>query len=108
MILANLRARFVPTDADVVVELLSEGENHAWFRLKDGCELHVYGPGDDDHRFFGESPCVGFLVEDFAGARQEMIASGIEFIGDPQTSDEATWNHYTGPDGNVYEIMSRP
>ena len=26
MILANLRARLVPTDADVVVELLSEGD----------------------------------------------------------------------------------
>jgi len=34
-----------------------------------------------------------------------MVAAGIDFIGEPQRDGGAAWNHYRGPDGNVYEIM---
>lgn len=36
-----------------------------------------------------------------------MIAAGIEFIGPVQRDADAIWNHFRGPDGNVYEIMER-
>jgi hypothetical protein len=32
---------------------------------------------------------------------------GIEFIGPIQREADTGWNHFCGPDGNVYEIMSR-
>jgi hypothetical protein len=34
-----------------------------------------------------------------------MTAAGIEFIGEPQRDAGVAWNHYRGPDGNVYEII---
>ena len=34
-----------------------------------------------------------------------MVAAGIAFIGDPQRDGGVAWNHYRGPDGNVYEII---
>jgi hypothetical protein len=78
-----------------------------WFRAADGAEIHVYGPGDNEHEFFGAGPVVGLVVDDFDAARAAMVAAGIEFIGDPQRAGDAAWNHYVGPDGNVYEIMGR-
>ena len=32
-----------------------------------------------------------------------MVAAGIEFLGEPQQAGSSIWNHYVGPDGNVYE-----
>ena len=89
------------------LEVLSEEPDDARFRLGDGTELHVYGPGDQDHAFFGTGPVVALLVDDFAATRTRMVDAGIEFIGPIQRDATATWNHFRGPDGNVYEIMGR-
>jgi catechol 2,3-dioxygenase-like lactoylglutathione lyase family enzyme len=89
------------------LEVLHESETAVWFRLGDGNEVHVYAQSDDEHDFFGPGPVVGFLVDDFEATRARMIADGIEFIGEPQEEGGSIWNHYRGPDGNVYEIMER-
>ena len=70
--------------------------------------VHVYGPADDDHDFFGSGPVVGLVVDDFDADASAMVAAGIEFVGEPQRAGDAVWNHYVGPDGNVYEIIGRP
>jgi catechol 2,3-dioxygenase-like lactoylglutathione lyase family enzyme len=87
--------------------LVREGAGFAWFVLANGVELHVYGPADEDHRFFGVGPVVGFEVADFAAARSRMVAAGIEFIGEVQESETRIWNHFRGTDNNIYEIMSK-
>ena len=79
----------------------------AWFRAADGAQIHVYGPTEEDHAFFDAGPVVGLVVEDFDAARAEMVAAAVEFIGEPQRDGGSAWNHYRGPDGNVYEIMGR-
>jgi catechol 2,3-dioxygenase-like lactoylglutathione lyase family enzyme len=84
-----------------------EAPGAAWFRAADGTSIHVYEADDPDHDFFGSGPVVGFLVDDFAAARSELEAAGVEFIGDPQRDGGAVWNHYRAPDGNVYELMGR-
>jgi catechol 2,3-dioxygenase-like lactoylglutathione lyase family enzyme len=103
--------RFAETVAfyrDVIgLPILHDTPDAVWFRLEDGTELHVYGPGDDDHAFFGPGPVVGLEVDDFNAVRARMLAAGIEFIGEPQHADGTTWNHFRGPDGNIYEIMER-
>jgi catechol 2,3-dioxygenase-like lactoylglutathione lyase family enzyme len=77
----------------------------AWFRAVDGTQVHVYGPQDDDHSFFDSGPVVGLVVEDFDATRRAMVEAGIAFIGEPQRDGGTAWNHYRGPDGNVYEII---
>jgi catechol 2,3-dioxygenase-like lactoylglutathione lyase family enzyme len=79
----------------------------ARFRLENGTEIHVYGPKDEFHEFFGSAPVTGFLVDDVEQARTEMEAAGVEFIGEIQRDESSCWNHFTGPDGNIYEIISR-
>jgi Glyoxalase/Bleomycin resistance protein/Dioxygenase superfamily len=83
------------------------GPDAAWFRAADGSQVHVYGPANEDHEFFDRGPVVGLVVEDFDAARRAMVEAGIRFIGEPQRDGESAWNHYRGPDGNVYEIMGR-
>jgi catechol 2,3-dioxygenase-like lactoylglutathione lyase family enzyme len=90
------------------MEVLKEEPDAAWFAAPDGGQVHVYGPGDDDHAFFGSGPVVGWLVDHFHATRAAMVDAGIAFVGEPQTAGGAIWNHYYGPDGNVYEIMQRP
>ena len=103
--------RFAETVAfyrDVLhLDQMRDEANAASFRLDDGTELHVYGPEDEDHAFFGVGPVVGLLVDDCAGTRARMLDAGIEFIGPVQADAGATWNHFRGPDGNVYELMER-
>ena len=76
------------------------------FRLGDGTELHVYGPADDDHAFFGTAPVVGLAVEDAGAARAQLEAAGITFLTELERDGNAAWCHFRGPDGNVYEIIS--
>lgn len=87
------------------LEPILERPGATWFRASDGAQVHVYGPTDEDHEFFGRGPVVGLVVDDFDAARAAMVAAGIEFIGEPQRDGGSAWNHYRGPDGNVYEII---
>jgi catechol 2,3-dioxygenase-like lactoylglutathione lyase family enzyme len=87
------------------LEPVLERPGAAWFRAADGASIHVYGPDDDDHAFFGSAPVAGLEVDDFDSTRAAMIAAGIEFIGEPQRDGRTAWNHFVGPDGNVYEII---
>lgn len=76
------------------------------FRLDDGTEVHVYGPQDADHAFFGKGPVVAFEVDDFAAARARLLDVGTEFIREePQRASGRIWQHFIAPDGNVYEII---
>ncbi len=50
---------------------------------------------------------MGLRVDDFAATRAAMLAAGIRFLGEPQVDGGVIWNHYIGPDGNMYEIMQR-
>ena len=76
------------------------------FKLQDGTEVHVYGPKDKDHGFFGEGPVVAFQVDDFADAQSRLLAAGVEFIyREPQRATGKIWQHFRAPDGNVYELI---
>lgn len=89
------------------LECLVDQPDDARFRLADGTEVHVYGPSDQDHAFFGTGPVVGLVVDDFAEARARMVEAGIVFIGPVQVDETTAWNHFFGPDGNVYELIGR-
>jgi len=80
-------------------------DRFVWFRLADGTQVHVYGPLDEDHLSFGESPCVGFVVDDADKTRALLESAGIEFLWETQRGGDIAWTHYRGPDGAVYELI---
>ena len=48
-------------------------------------------------------PVLGFLVDDIVASTEELKQNGIELLGAPGPS----WQHFRGPDGNVYELKQR-
>ena len=50
-----------------------------------------------------DGPVAGFEVNDLAAAVEELRVAGIELLGEPGP----TWQHFRGPDRNVYELVSR-
>ncbi len=79
----------------------------AVFNLPDGDRVEVFGP--DGYAHFDAGPVVGFLVDDVDASRRVLEAEGVEFLAPTDRSDDGNaWAHFRGPDGNVYELTSRP
>ena len=88
------------------LEVISERPGATWFRLPDGTEVHVYGPDDEDHEFFGTAPVVGLAVDSFRATHAALTRAHVEFLyAEPQRADGRAWQHFRAPDGNVYEII---
>ena len=91
---------------DVIgMPLAREAVGLAGFRFGDGTVLEVYGPADEHHSFFITGPVVGLRVGDFDGARELMVAAGVEFLGEVQHVSGTSWQHFRCPDGTVLEII---
>ena len=50
----------------------------------------IFGPGTDT------------AVRDLPAAVDELRRAGVELLGEPGP----TWQHFRGPDGNVYELVA--
>jgi catechol 2,3-dioxygenase-like lactoylglutathione lyase family enzyme len=93
-------ARFYET---VLGLLLVDTAPDFWvYELPDGRHVEVFGPGYPGKDHFDTGPVLGFAVSDLAAAVAEMRAAGVELLGEPGPS----WQHYRGPDGNVYELVA--
>jgi catechol 2,3-dioxygenase-like lactoylglutathione lyase family enzyme len=78
-------------------------ETDLWvFQLPDGRHVEVFGDGYAGKAHFRTGPVAGFAVRDLPGAVNELNTAGIELLGDPGP----TWQHFRGPDGNVYELVA--
>jgi catechol 2,3-dioxygenase-like lactoylglutathione lyase family enzyme len=79
----------------------------AVFKLADGDEFEVFGPGNNDLPY-PDVPVAAFLVADVETARAEMEAKGVPFLGSTERHGEYAWAYFRAPDGHVYEINHRP
>ena len=77
------------------------------FLAKNGDTIEVFSHEDEEHPFFTTGPVAGFLVGDVHAARGELEAAGVELLGDVRSDSGWVWQHFRGPDGNVYEITGR-
>jgi len=87
------------------VQVARQSDEAVRFRLADNTLLELYGPGDKFHAFFATGPVVAFRVDDFANARQAMADAGVKFIGEMQTADGVSWQHFHSPDGTILEVI---
>jgi catechol 2,3-dioxygenase-like lactoylglutathione lyase family enzyme len=72
------------------------------YTLPDGRDVEVFGADHPDKQHFDSGPVVGFAVADLPAAVAELRAAGVELLGEPGP----TWQHFRGPDGNVYELVA--
>lgn len=72
------------------------------FELPDGRLVEVFGEGYPGKEHLTTGPVAGFAVRDLPAAVDELRRAGIELLGEPGP----TWQHFRGPDGNVYELVA--
>jgi hypothetical protein len=82
-----------------------DGESSVRFGLPDGAGIDIYGPDDEDHRFYGDGPCVGLRVADVDAARALLEAAGVRFRWETERAESAAWAHFEGPDGGAWELI---
>lgn len=78
-------------------------EPNFWvFELPDGRKVEVFHPDYPGKDHFTTGPVTAFAVTDLAAAVEELKTAGIELVGEPGP----TWQHFRGPDGAIYELVS--
>jgi catechol 2,3-dioxygenase-like lactoylglutathione lyase family enzyme len=75
--------------------------------LPNGDRFEVFSPDEPDHTYFTTGPVAGFAVDDVDAARKELMAAGVELLGDVESESGYAWQHFRAPDGNIYEITGR-
>ena len=106
-------------------DVLGLGNVHAepgWsvFQLPSGKRdyVEVFGPENQNASLFptevSDGTVVAFAVDDVVGAREELVAAGVELIGDLVWAADLSgtpdmegygWFFFRGPDGNVYVMQ---
>jgi catechol 2,3-dioxygenase-like lactoylglutathione lyase family enzyme len=84
------------------LRLAYEEEGFWVFTLPDGRNVEVFDPNRGGKEHFDTGPVAGFAVRDLPAAVAELRAAGVELLGEPGP----TWQHFRGPDGNVYELVA--
>jgi hypothetical protein len=71
------------------------------FELPDGRHVEIFGHSYPGKEHF-TSPVAGFAVRDLPAAVDKLRTAGVELLGEPGP----TWQHFRGPDGDVYELVA--
>lgn len=79
----------------------------AMFQVGDGQLLELFGPGTGG-RALTSPPVIAFEVDDVPAAQAELIAKGVEVIGDIGAWNGFEWLYFRGPDGHVYALKKTP
>lgn len=72
------------------------------YQLPDGRNVEIFEPDYPGKEHFRTGPVTGFTVSDLPEAVDELRNAGVELLG----VAGPTWQHFRGPDGNVYELVS--
>jgi hypothetical protein len=70
-------------------------------------QVEIFGPGTSG-RARTSPPVPAFEVEDVDAARAELLAAGVELIGDVGRWNGFEWQYFRGPDGHVLSVKRTP
>ncbi len=89
--------------------LTCQGQEFTLFQLPSGDKIEVLDPADVNLHVAPNAIICGFLVDDIHQARQELAQAGTELVGPLRSLDSGyAWQHFRGPDGNLYELVYDP
>ncbi len=93
----------------MLLKTIYEEKGFTVFSLPDGDKVEVFSSKSRYNKHFRSCPVVGFLVDDIEKATQEIKKSGLELIGEIHRDENGyAWQHFRGPDGNLYELCYDP
>ena len=83
------------------------GDRQAILHIAEGQQLEIFGR-DGPGKSRNSPPTVAFEVDDVVAAREELIAAGIELIGDVGHWNGFEWQYFRSPDGHIFEVKKTP
>jgi catechol 2,3-dioxygenase-like lactoylglutathione lyase family enzyme len=83
------------------------GEQQAILKTSSGQQLEIFGR-DEREKELTASPVVAFEVDDLDAAREELLAAGVELIGEVGRWNGFAWQYFRSPDGHIFEIKTSP
>ncbi|HEX8655488.1 MAG TPA: VOC family protein [Allosphingosinicella sp.] len=90
------------------LEVAVSGDRQAILHVGEGGQqLEIFGR-DGPGKALNTPPTVAFEVEDVAAARDELIAAGVELIGEVGRWNGFEWQYFRSPDGHVFEVKKSP
>lgn len=95
------------TDVLGLSPVVIENRGVAMLKVAEGQIFEVFGPGTKG-RESTSVPVVGFEVDDVAAAREELIAQGVEILGEIGSWNGFEWLKFRGPGGQVYALQKTP
>ena len=84
-----------------------QGEKQAILKTASGQQLEIFGR-DEREMSLTRSPVVAFEVDDLDNAREELVAAGVELIGNIGRWSGFAWQYFRSPDGHIFEIKESP
>ena len=82
-------------------------DRQAILHVGEGQQLEIFGR-DGPGKTLNSPPTVAFEVDDVAAARDELLAAGIELIGEIGRWNGFEWLYFRSPDGHVFEVQKAP
>lgn len=89
------------------LEVEAEGEQQAILRAGPGQQVEIFGR-DGRGKALNTPPTIAFEVEDVRAARDELVAAGIEVVGEIGAWNGHEWLYFRSPDGYLFEVKKTP
>ncbi len=80
----------------------------AMLRAGPGQIVEVFGEGSTRGKTLTTPPAIAFEVNDVMAARAELLAKGVELIGDVGSWNGHEWLYFRGPENYVFAIKKTP
>jgi catechol 2,3-dioxygenase-like lactoylglutathione lyase family enzyme len=85
----------------------NDEEDFAMFELPSKQYFEVLGKNNTWHKYLAR-PVIAFEVDDVPAAKAELEKKGVNFVSDIARDGGFVWAFFEGPDGYLYEILSKP
>lgn len=83
-------------------------EDQAILKVGDNQLLELFGREGRGKGLTLAAPVPAFEVDDLAAARAELVARGVELVGEPGSWDGFEWQYFRSPDKHLLAIQKRP
>ena len=76
----------------------------AMLRAGPGQIVEVFGEGSTRGKALNSPPAIAFEVDDVAAARDELIAMGVEVVGEMGSWNDHEWLYFRGPENYMFAV----
>jgi catechol 2,3-dioxygenase-like lactoylglutathione lyase family enzyme len=89
------------------LEVAVTADRQAILHVGEGQQLEIFGR-DGPGKTLNSPPTIAFEVDDVAAAREELLAAGIELIGEIGRWNGFEWQYFRTADGHTFEVKKTP